>query len=204
METLEKKLLDNIPEIEFIKERFNFIDNETLRTNLAISLKYIIFLFTIEKEISLPGPITYSLFKNIILHTASIVEGSLHYTLDTLIKRKKLDLKEVMPKEDNYSNKKVLYITEDETQICGIHYKKKLLKLKSNTNFIDINRACKKGNILSESLFQKVEKLREKRNKIHLAGLSEIDDYYKKSDINEAFEITKLVLDVIENKLRGD
>ena len=140
------------------KERFIFIDNETLRTNLAISFQYIIFLISLEEEITLPGPITYSLFKNIILHTASIVEGSLHYTLDTLIKRKKIDPKEVMPKEDNYSNKNVLYTTEDGTQICGIHFKKKLLKLKSNTKFIDINRACKKGKILRESLFQEVEK----------------------------------------------
>ncbi|MBA7545657.1 hypothetical protein ES705_38028 [subsurface metagenome] len=128
----------------------------------------------------------------------------MHYTLDTLIKRKKIDPKEVMPKEDNYSNKNVLYTTEDGTQICGIHFKKKLLKLKSNTKFIDINRACKKGKILSESLFQEVEKLREKRNKIHLAGLSEIDDYYEKSDIKKAFRTAKLVLYVIENKLKED
>jgi len=29
METLNKKLLDNIPEIGFVEERFNFIDNKT-------------------------------------------------------------------------------------------------------------------------------------------------------------------------------
>lgn len=120
MATPGEKRHENIPEIDFLKNRFYFIENEILRTNLAVSLKYIIFLITLSEENTLPGPITYSIFKNIILHTASIVEGVLHYALDTLIKAKRLDPEQVMPKEDKYTSRKVLYTTDDGIKICGV------------------------------------------------------------------------------------
>jgi hypothetical protein len=65
MEKLEQKLHNNIPSIEFLEERFLFVANKTLRTNLAISLQYLIFLITIEEEITLPGPTSYSLLKTL-------------------------------------------------------------------------------------------------------------------------------------------
>jgi hypothetical protein len=204
MQELERKLHENIPEIELLKERFNVIENETLRTNLAISLQYIIFLITLGEELKLPGPVLYSIYKNIILHTASIIEGSLHYTLNTLIKRKKLDSEKVMSKEDIYSNRKILYTTDDGTQICGIHYKKKAIKLMANTNFLEINRACKRGQILNDDLFEEIERLREKRNKIHLAGLTIIDDFYDKEDIKKAFDTANKVLTIIEERLKDE
>jgi len=169
--------------------------------NLAISLQYLIFLITIEEEITLPGPTSYSLFKNIILHTASIVEGTLHYTLQELIRRKELDENKLFPKEDKYRNKVTLFTTKDEIQICGIHYSKKPTKLKQNSNFIDINRACKRGQILNKKLFDEVEILREKRNKFHLAGLTQIDNFYTKQDVTEAFKTTQKILSLIESKL---
>ena len=203
MESLRDKFEQNIPKIEFLEERFKFIENKTLRTNLSISFQYAIFLITLEEEVTLQGPVSYSIFKNIILNTASIIEGLLHYLLDILIKQKKIDAEKIMSKEDIYSNKKVLYKTNDETEICGIHVKKKSTKLKSNTNFIEINRACKRAGILDDKLFQEVEELRDKRNKIHLAGLTKVDDFYEKKDIQKAFDTVSKVLTLVERKLEN-
>ncbi len=203
MENLKDKFEQNIPEIELLEKRFKFIENKTLRTNLSISFQYIIFLIILEEEVTLQGPISYSIFKTIILNTASIIEGSLHYLLDTLIKQKRIDTEKVMSKEDVYSNKKVLYKTNDGTEICGIHFNKKSTKLKSNTNFIEINRACKRARILDDELFQEVEELRERRNKIHLAGLTMVDDFYEKKDIQKAFDTISKVLTLVEEKLEN-
>lgn len=197
MESLKDKFEQNIPEIEFLEERFKFIENKILRTNLSISFQYIIFLVTLQ------GPVSYSIFKNIVLNTASIIEGSLHYLLDTLIKQKQIDSEKIMSKENIYSNKKVLYTTDDGMEICGVHFKKKSTKLKTNTNFIEINRACKRAKILNDKLFEEVEELRDRRNKIHLAGLSNVDDFYEKKDIQKAFDTASKILKLVEGRLEN-
>ena len=200
MQNLKNKL-QTIPEVEFLENRFMFIKNEVLRTNISISFQYVIFLITIEEEITLQGPVSYSIFKNTILNTAAIVEGSLHYLLDTLIKRDEINSENIFPKVDVYSNKKVLYRTEDGIQICGIYIEKKPSKLKSGTSFSDINRACKRAKIFDNELFEEIEELREKRNKIHLAGLKKADDFYEQKDIQQAFITASRVLTLIENRL---
>lgn len=203
MESLKDKFEQNIPEIEFLEERFKFIENKILRTNLSISFQYIIFLITLEEEVTLQGPVSYSIFKNIVLYTASIIEGSLHYLLDTLIKQKQIESEKIMSKENIYSNKKVLYTTDDGMEICGVHFKKKSTKLKTNTNFIEINRACKRAKILNDKLFEEVEELRDRRNKIHLAGLSNVDDFYEKKDIQKAFDTASKILKLVEGRLEN-
>jgi len=203
MGSLKDKFEQNIPKIEFLEERFKFIENKTLRTNLSISFQYVIFLITLEEEVTLQGPVSYSIFKNIVLNTASIIEGSLHYLLDTLIKQKQIDSEKIMSKEDIYSNKKVLYTTDDGIEICGVHFKKKSAKLKTNTNFIEINRACKRAKILNDELFKEVEELRDKRNKIHLAGLTNVDDFYEKKDIQKAFDTASKILTLVEGRLEN-
>ena len=202
MGSLQNKLEQNIPEVEYLENRFRFIENKALRTNLSISFQYIIFLITLKEEVTLQGPVSYSIFKNVILNTASIVEGALHYLLDTLTRRGDVTSELVMGTEEVYSNKKILYETNDGTQICGIHLKKRPLKLKANTNFIEINRACKRAGILNDELFKEVEELRNKRNKIHLAGLTKVDDFYDKQDIQKAFDIASKDLNLIEEKLK--
>jgi hypothetical protein len=163
----------------------------------------VIFLITIEEEIELQGPVSYSIFKNIILNTAAIVEGALHHLLKQLIEDKRIDPEKILTKEDKYSNKKILYTTEDGTEICGIHIKKVPAKLRPNTNFQEINRACKRAELLSDEFFGEVEELREKRNKIHLAGLKKEDDLFGKRDIQNAFKTAKKVLDLVEDRLEN-
>lgn len=137
-----------------------------------------------------------------VLNTAAIVEGTLHHLLDQLIKENHIDPDKVLSKEDKYSNKKVLYKTDDGTEICGIHIRRKPTRLKSTTNFLEINRACKRAKILNSNLFDEVEDLREKRNKIHLAGLKREDDFFEKTDIQKAFDTASKILTLAESKLK--
>ena len=74
-----------IATVSDLENRFLFFENEVLRKNLAINLQYIIFLIQQEEEHDLRGTITYSLYKNLILYTTSIIEGLLIHTYKKLL-----------------------------------------------------------------------------------------------------------------------
>ncbi|MCF8302025.1 MAG: hypothetical protein K9I94_02020 [Bacteroidales bacterium] len=201
MERIIEKINKHVQEVEILEKRFEFINDKGLRSNLAISFQYITFLLTLQEEINLQGPLNYSISKNIVLNLASIVEGILHHTLKRLLDNSLLDYGKVMGFEKTYTNKKVLFKTDDGKEICGIHLHKKLIKLKAGTNFQDISRACKRGKIIDDKLFSEIEELRKMRNRIHLAGLRYVDDFYDKNDIEHFLNITKQITDLAEEKI---
>jgi len=97
-----KKPQIEISDVVFFEERFDFIQNEILKSNLAISMQYIAFLIKIETDFKITGAVEYSIFKNIIQYTASIVEGTLNYGLETAIKKGLVQESEIMPEERSY------------------------------------------------------------------------------------------------------
>lgn len=191
----------NIPAQSILEERFAFIQDETLRTNIVIIFRYIIFLIELEQKEKLPGPIIYSLYKDIIVQTASIVESCGHYVLRCFIDKgifKSSDIMEIDWKEEKCT---ILAEIDDEKQVCGIVRHKVSKRLDKQTQFIDINRACLRANIYSQNVFEKSEQLREARNKIHLTGLSKVDDLYTKQDVDRYFEFANVILKQLEGKL---
>lgn len=187
-----------VPELEYFSDRFEFISNETLKTNLSISFQYIVFLIKVETELQTTGAVEYSIFKNIIQYTASIVEGVMHYGLEHSIKNNQVTEQSVMPKFESFSSKKLLYRINNNTEILGVTKIKKHEKFKKNTQFKTICDAYKKGKLFKSDLIEQVNILREKRNKIHLAGLTQIENYYTKSDINSAFTTANKVIAIVK------
>lgn len=190
-----------IPDQFTLEERFRFIDDETLRTNTVIAFRYIIFLIQLEQKETLPGPIIYSIYKDLIIQTAAIVESCTHYTLKKLIDENKIKSSEVMESEWKEGKCLVIETLPDGRQFCGITRHKASKRLERHTHFQDLNRACLRGNVLTKDLFNKAEELREARNKIHLAGLDKVDDIYTKDDVNKYFEYSRKILERLENML---
>ena len=191
----------DIPDQSTLEERFSFIEDDTLRTNITITFRYIIFLIELEQKEKLPGPIIYSIYKDMIVQTGTVVESCTHYTLKKLIDDGKIKSSDVM--EDEWKEEKCLVIEElsDERQVCGIIRHKATKRLNKHTNFIELNRACLKADIFTQSICEKAEKLREARNKIHLAGLNKVDDIYEKKDVDRYFEDARVILNRLEVKL---
>lgn len=194
----------DLPLIKFVEsndlvQKFSFINNEILRANVAIKMQHIVFLVSLEEEHELPGTITYSVFKTIIIYTASIIEGLLHYKLNELIKSGLINENQIMGFETKNKDKKEIYTISSSEKIYAATFFKKPKKLSAKTTFNDITSACKKIGLLDEGLYAKCEKVRETRNRIHPYGLDEIDDQYSKDEINETFEIASLIMDRIEN-----
>ncbi len=198
------KRRDKIPNIAVLEERFAFVDNETLRKNLAINLQYIIFLIDQEESTELPGPVSYSLFKNLILYTASIVEGIVTYTFKYGIDLGAIDQSRVMKRDTRYRNMREIHkISEVKHVVSGIREKGYEKFNFRRTSFNDVIKAARKARIIDKSLAERIDDLREKRNKIHLASLEIVDDYYDKQEVNDAFALTAEVIDASERYLRS-
>ena len=81
----------SIPDAETLEERFTFIESETTRQNLAICFQYVIFLTVVRSLYKQGGPVPLSLNRDIVVHTASIVESCLYYCVSRLIKLGEVD-----------------------------------------------------------------------------------------------------------------
>lgn len=194
-----KNIKVEVPELDYFADRFDFISNETLKANLSISFQYIVFLIKVETEFQTTGAVEYSIFKNVIQYTASIVEGVMHFGLEYAIKKNKVKEDLVMPKAESYSSKKLLHKIDSKTEILGVTKNIKHEKFKKNTQFKTICDAYKKGKLIDPDLVSAVNELREKRNRIHLAGLAKVENYYTKADINEAFRTANRVIAAVKS-----
>jgi hypothetical protein len=184
-----------------LESRFSFISNEILRTNVAIAFQYIIFLIPLTQEqTEIPGPIRYSLYKNIILYTASIVEACLHYCIWKLIESKKVG-SEILPHEWVNTTRVGMHQTSERERVVGMVQRKSQEKLKSSMQFQSLNRAAKQVKLFSEEIYKKADWLRTKRNDIHLVGLSGGEEMYlNQADTEKAFQYARDILKVIETE----
>lgn len=193
-------LVNKIPASDQLEKRFDFIKNDILRSNIAIAFQYVSFLVSLDGKGKVRGPVIHSIYKNIILYTASIVESCVHYILKEYIDCGIIDSTDVMPFSWKYKNIKELYLVSEDEKIVGAMKYRSHEKMQSNTQFKSLNEAAKKAKLFDQSLFEKAEELRSKRNKIHLAGLEKVDDYYDKKTVDEVFGIATEIIEKIELK----
>ena len=189
-------------EVELLKKvRFDFVENEVLKENIAINMQYITFLYSLENEYDLPGYVTYSVFKTIIVFTASIIESLINYKIQLLIDKKDINESDIMGADTKFQcfKKKEYKISNKETIMAGI--KKVLMskRLKKSTNLKDLNIAAKRSGLFTMKLFKKSEKIRTARNKVHLTAMTTIDDNYTQLEIDELFKDTKEIIDRIKD-----
>jgi len=178
-----------------IEGRFKFIADETLRHNVAIYVQYVTFLLSLGEEYDL-GLITYSLYKDILIHTAHVIESLLHNKLRELISSGSVDPKKILDSNIRYSEEKVIHECGDGKFIsCKVTAK----GLEDDTQFVALNRAGKRSGLLTDELFKKCEEVRKTRNKIHLSGLKLTDDQYTKQDINRVFGIATEIVNRVRD-----
>ncbi len=191
-----------IPSQKIIEDRFKFIKDNLLRTNITISFRYILFLIILEEDkVKLPGAISYSIFKDIIVNTAAIVESCIHYCLKTAISLKKIEEKDIMDVEWKETMSKDLYKISEDEKVCGVIKHKQYESFEDNTQFASLNKAALRAKIFDKNIFDCADKIRKVRNRIHLAALKETDDFYQKKDVNDAFDNAKKIIDRIEKYL---
>lgn len=200
-----ERIAGTIPPVLQLERRFSFIEDNTLRANIALAFQYTTFLIAVmDREQAENTTVGASVHKNMIVYTAMIVEGCLHYCLKRYIEEKKIKENEVMRINWDTKEHKKLYRISDNEYVCGAIRYKKSQTYSEKLQFQDLNRACQKAGILTDPLFDRAEDVREKRNKIHLAGLGAIDSIYSKSDTQIVFKDAKDIIGRVEallNKL---
>lgn len=193
------KLRNIVPSVEELSERFIFIEDEIIRSNVALSFQYIIFLISLVDELHAEHTsISSSMYKDMIVHTGTIIEACLHYSLRKFIDAGIIKSSEVMPEIKKDVLVKLIYQLDDGQQIRLIKKQVSSEKLKVTTTFKVINDATKKADILDPDLYKKIEYVRELRNNIHVSGLSAIDDGYDKKITDKVFDIASEVILRIE------
>jgi hypothetical protein len=194
--------VSKIPSVDALRPRFAFIHSQSLQTNVCIAFQYIIFQITLLKdEGELQGPIRYSLYKSTILYTASIVEACLHYCIWNLIEKEKLISTDIMPFEWKNTEKLKFIEINDHERVFGISQRKSQDKLKTSTQFHELNKAAKNARIFTEEIFKKSEWLRDQRNQIHIVGLENKSDAFPdEKDIEKAFGYARDIIEVLEKQ----
>jgi hypothetical protein len=191
---------DTIPDIATLEERFAFIENKNLRQNVTVCFQYIIFLTVVNEMYSRGGAIELSLYRDIVVHTASIIESCLHYGITELVRRGDVDSSKLAKEWTLREAHEIHTISSSEKIIWG----KKVTEakaLKNNPMSQDINKAAKSAGLVDVSLFDKAEAIRNKRNNIHVIGEEKKIVYPSKSDITDIFVDARLILKSIEDKL---
>ena len=190
---------ENLPEHRAFEGRFYFIDDENLRTNVCINFQYIVFLLSLLKEYEFQGPIQYSINKDIIVNTATIVECCLYFCIKKYLELGRTTEQEIRGyKWEDLGGVCLIYEINETEAIFWSKRRKK--GFESGVQFRDINIIVKRIAILDNSLFDKAEIMRTNRNKIHLAGLDNAD-FFEKKHVEEAFKSAEDILAVIEDKL---
>jgi len=183
-----------------LEERFSFVKNKTLRGNLDFALFYVVYLVTRE-DLEENEDVENAIRKDIMMHTASIIEACLHYTLETLIENKILNHNDLFEKKWKQREEKPIYNLGKEKRIRAIVEEKSEVKLIKKTQFNDLTSAAKMAGVLSDSLYKKIEKIRIRRNRIHFASLDEVDNEYSKEEVNQLFNDTTAILNRLESLL---
>ena len=199
-----KKIADKIPDLSQIEMRFSFIKDDALRVNTSLAFQYIIFLIAVlDKEDAEGTTIGSSIQKNLIIYSATIIEGCLHYCLKSYLEKGKVKNEDVMKTEWLTKEHKRIYDISKREYICGAIRYEKIESYDEKLQFQELNRTCKRANILTERLFEKAEEIREKRNKIHLAGLGAVDSVYSKKDAQNVFSDARDIIGRVEVLLKA-
>jgi len=180
----KKKLKDVLfIDIDLIRDskKFSFIKDENLKTNISIVAQNITFLYSLVKSYDLPGPITYSTNKTIIIYIASMIEALLIYGIKSKISLE--DIKESKIKK--VKDKKLIHRLDKKSRII---WGKEIESCKdwSNLSLQDLNRIAKREEIIDKDFFLECEDLRKKRNKIHISSLKNEDDFIESTDLEKA------------------
>lgn len=179
--------LQSILILDKIEQDYTFVEDLVLRRNISIVMQHLIFLISIEKNHNLPGAVTFTIYKDMIIHTASIAESLLCYGLTIGLDKKHWSLKDLEIKEQKYKDpKKIFIISEAECVEAAIKVTK--FKEPKETNFDQLLRAGIRVCLLTRALKDELDAIRIARNKIHLGSLSKVDDTYNQKDVDNMFK----------------
>jgi hypothetical protein len=171
------------------ESNFEFVDDAILRGNLDRIFDHILELLLLSESSSYDPVLKGSFRQTIIIYTASIIEGLLLYALG----QKKTE-------KDCAREKKVFSITKEIYQIDSTHrivlvedrVELDVVKF-AKINLDQLNKLCKEYDVIENTLYERVDKVRALRNRQHLGSLQDVDSEYSARDLEFVFSVAREV-----------
>jgi len=168
---------------------FEFIKDVSLRENLDRTFDHILELISLSESTKYNEVLKGSFRKTIIIYTASIIEALLLY----ILKQKKTEEECAQTKKKFVILKKFYPVEESKHIVLGEYREEKDIVHFDKLNLDQINKYCRKFQLIEESVFQRVDRVRILRNQQHLGGLSRIERGYTKTDLELVFSVAREV-----------
>jgi len=186
---------------EAFEKRFSFITNDTLKKNIAITFEHIVFLIDTAAKENHKQLIRSSLYKDATVYTGTIIEACLCHVLIKYLSINKLQKTKILTPEWKEEAQGLIHEFTKKKRIRYVVEHMNYEDIRGSSNFIEINRACLRGKILSKKEYDIAEEIRIARNKIHVSGLKEIDNLYSKEKLDEIFAKANKIIRKVEKKL---
>ena len=190
----------DIPDIPTLEGRFAFVESTVTRQNLAFCFQYIIFLTIVRSMRTHTGPTSLSLNRDIVVHTASVVESCLHYGVTQLIQRDPA-IEAKLTKKWKRANQGSIHTISDDESIVWVRQTRVPHIYSNNPKSEDVNKAALDIELIDDELYGKAEKLRKARNHIHFIGVDKMVSYPSTEAVNSFFEDAGKILKQIETRL---
>lgn len=175
---------------------FPFIADVVLRRNLDEAFEHILVLLPFLESKTYDEAAKSSFRKTLIIYTASIVEALLYHLIDT-----KLVDADLQVRTWELSNKHVLYKVNDGHEVIAGDWKVVVEQTKKEKlNLGLMNMLLREKGITPESLFGKVDWLRELRNSQHM-GPHRTVRTFTKTDLEKAFSVAGDVKSFVKAKI---
>ena len=175
---------------------FPFIRKDILRQNLDEAFNHVVTLLPFTESSTYNEAAKSAFRKTIIIYMASIIEALLFSVLDNNFTDEEV--------AEHYSawelkDKNVLYVVDEKHEIVAGTYKKINSKTgKDKMNLGHVNKFLKTKNIISKSLHDKIDEVRELRNDQHIGNHKKVKSY-SKNDLEKAFSVAKDVKEFVKN-----
>lgn len=196
-------VLDDLNPREKFEKRFSFVSEETTRKNIAIAFEYIVFLIAVADQDGHRSLIKSSLYKDAVIYTGIIIESCLNYVLRSYISSSRIKLNKIQQKEWVVKENGIIYKLNSKRRIRYVIEEHIFLSLKKSLQFVEINKACLDGGILTKKEFELADGIREARNKLHIMGLKQLDNTYTKEKLDKTFKNALVILTKVEKKIKA-
>ena len=190
----------DIPDIPTLGRRFQFINNGATKQNVTVCFQYIIFLTVTQSLYKQGGAIALSINRDIVVHTASVVEACLHYGVSRLIEIDSSNATKIDKTWDT-KNEGHIHSFNDEEKIIWVKKEKIAQIYGNNPSSKYVNKAAHDIELIDDDLFDKAEKIREARNHIHFIGDDKQVSYPSEAAVTGYFDDAGEILDRIKATL---
>jgi hypothetical protein len=185
---------DRLMRFGALRDEWDFIENETLRSNIASELQKVHFDVLFVNEYNVYYSPEAMTLKHAIIAAASVAEAVLEVAVkkveDDERVRAIIETREQVFEEFHRLSLAGFTLPEGQRVVAGVQREVVRGRLDRNTKMDLLIRAAQAGEVVDDSMAKKLQRLRKWRNRVHIKTLDELEHAsYKHRVANEMLGI---------------